>query len=136
MAQNKLKNLIITSLTLIVVAIYFPLANAAAESSAGTYDFQKQSGLNATGNAAGFTTGAETMSIDSIIATVLYSGLSLVGIIFFAYIIYGAYIWMTSRGNDEKVKAATTTLTNSIIGFIITLSAYVITYFLVNFFWK
>lgn len=118
------------------MAIYFPLANVAAESSAGTYDFQKQSGLNVTGDAAGFTTGADTTPINSIIATVLYSGLSLVGIIFFAYILYGAYLWMTSRGNDEKIKDATTTLINSIIGLIVTLSAYVITYFLVNFFWK
>lgn len=136
MAQNKIKNLIITSLVFTMVAIYFPLANVAAKSNTGTYDFQKQSGLNVTGNTAGFTTGAETTPINSIIATVLYSGISLVGIIFFAYILYGAYIWMTSRGNDEKVKEATTTLINSIIGLIITLSAYVLTYFLINFFWQ
>jgi len=135
MGQNKLKNLIISGLIFTAVAVYFPLANVTAESTTGTYDFQKQSGLNATGNSAGFTTGAETTPLDSVMATVIYSGLSLVGIIFFAYILYGAYLWMTSRGNDQKIKDATTTLTNSIIGFIVTLGAYVITYFLINFFW-
>lgn len=131
MINSKLKNIIISGLLLC------PQISLAAN-GAGTYslnDFQEKSGLDAAGKAAGFAIGANTTPVDSIIASVLYSGLSLVGILFFAYIIYGAYIWMTSRGNDEKVKSATTTLTNSIIGLIITLGAYAITYFLINFFW-
>lgn len=138
MTKNKTKNLVFSGLILTLLLIA-PHYSSAAGSSAGTYDvnaFQENSGLDAAGKAAGFAIGGNTTPINTIISTVLYSGLSLVGILFFAYLVYGAYIWMTSKGNEEKVKAAATTLTNSIIGLIITLSAYAITYFLINFFWK
>lgn len=134
MTKSKIKNLTVRGLILIIFLI-IPLFHVTADQN-GSYDFQKQSGLNAAGSAAGFVTGADTTPLDLIIATVLYSVLSLVGILFFAYLIYGSYLWMTSRGNDEKVKEATTTLTNSIIGLIITLGAYAITFFVINYFWK
>lgn len=134
MTKTKIKNLVIRGVLSILILLALPSALAAE--SGGSYDFQKQSGLNAAGSAAGFAIGTESTPVNNIIATVLYSGLSLVGILFFAYIIYGAYIWMTSRGNDDKVKGATTTITNSIIGLIITLGAYAITYFLIQFFWE
>lgn len=57
------------------------------------------------------------------------AALSLVGIIFFIFIIYGGYQWMVGRGNEEDAKKAIETIFASIIGLIIVLFAYAITTF-------
>ena len=131
MKNHRLKRIIT-----IGAVVILSLAYSQASLADGSYDFQKQSGLDGAGSAAGFETGANSTPVNTIISSALYTVLSLVGIIFFAYLLYGAYIWMTSRGNEEKVKEATNTLTNAIIGLIVTLSAYVLTYFLISNFWS
>lgn len=55
--------------------------------------------------------------------------LGILGIIFLALVIYAGYNWMTARGNEEKITKAKSTLITSIIGLVIIVSAYVITYF-------
>lgn len=49
--------------------------------------------------------------------------LSLTGIIFVAYIIYGGFMWLTSGGNEEKITKAKSILRNGIIGLIVIFSA-------------
>ncbi|MFA5155716.1 MAG: pilin [Patescibacteria group bacterium] len=127
MPQQKLKNLINIGIIIILSLAYFHISLA--------YDFRQNSGLDATGDAAGFEIGANATPLNVIIGDVLYTVLSLVGIAFLAYLLYGSYTWMTSRGNEEKVKAATNTLVNSIIGLIVTLAAYALTYLIVSQFW-
>ncbi|MFA5184544.1 MAG: pilin [Patescibacteria group bacterium] len=127
MRLEKLKKLISVGTIIVLSVFYFQAALAA-----GSYDFQKESGLDDIGKSAGFEIGANSTPVNTIISSVLYTLLSLVGIVFFAYLIYGAYTWMTSRGNEEKIKEATTTLINAIIGLIVTLSAYILTYFIVS----
>ena len=55
--------------------------------------------------------------------------LSLLGVIFIILIIYAGYNWMTAAGNEEKVTKAQDTIKRAIIGLIIIVSAYAITYF-------
>lgn len=55
--------------------------------------------------------------------------LSLVGMIFFALTVYAGILWMTASGNEEQVGKALTILKAALVGLIITLSAYSITYF-------
>lgn len=66
--------------------------------------------------------------IGSIIETVL----SFIGVIFLLLMLYAGITWMTSFGNDEKVKKAKELITNAIIGLIIVLAAYAITSFIGN----
>jgi len=101
---------------------------------AQNYNFITNSGLGTAANTAGYDTGATT-SVESLVGSVIMALLSFVGVIFLGLVIYGAIIWMTAEGNDEKVKKAKSILTDSIIGLVITLSAYAITFFLINFFW-
>lgn len=98
------------------------------------YNFIKDSGAQKTGEAAGFDISENSTSIDSLIGTIIYVCLSLVGVTFFSILLYGAYNWMTSRGNDEKIKQATNTIINAIIGLVVTLGAYIISYFLISYF--
>ena len=49
-----------------------------------------------------------------------------------AYLIYGGYLWMTARGNEETLEKAKKIIRGSIIGIIIVFSAYAITYFVIS----
>jgi len=85
--------------------------------------------LEITAKAAGFT---EPRSIPEIIGAIIGTFLSFLGIIFLCLIIYGGFIWMTSRGNEIKVLKAKKIITQAVVGLIIILSAYSITYFVFN----
>lgn len=67
-----------------------------------------------------------------IISTVIQVFLSLLGIIFVILLVYGGYLWMNARGNEEQVKKAKDTIRMAIIGLVIVTSAYAITYFVFN----
>lgn len=60
--------------------------------------------------------------VSKIIKTVL----SLLGIIFLALTIYGGYLWMMARGNEQQVEKAKETIKAGVIGLAIMLSAYII----------
>ena len=57
--------------------------------------------------------------------------LGLTGIIFVLLIIYAGYQWMTAQGEEEPVKKAKATITNSVIGLIVILGAYAIYNFVI-----
>lgn len=83
-----------------------------------------------------FITGAglsaANTSVGSIIATVISAFLALLGIIFVVLILIAGYNWMTALGDEEKVTKAKNTLQRAIIGLIIIVAAYAITYFVFN----
>lgn len=58
--------------------------------------------------------------------------LSLVGVIFMALTVYAGILWMIAGGEDEKVTKAKDILQAAVIGLIITVSAYSITYFVTS----
>ncbi|MDD5071283.1 MAG: hypothetical protein PHQ42_00940 [Patescibacteria group bacterium] len=55
--------------------------------------------------------------------------LSFLGIIFTVLMIYGGYLWMMARGNQEQVTKAKELIINAVIGLVIVVAAYAITYF-------
>jgi amino acid transporter len=77
---------------------------------------------------SGYETADETTFAD-ILSMVIRAFLSLLGIIFLVLIIVAGYNWMTAGGNDEKVTKAKSTIARAIIGLIIIVAAYAITYF-------
>ncbi len=60
--------------------------------------------------------------------------LSVLGAVFIIFIIYAGYLWMTASGNEQKVEKASQILKESIIGLIIVLGAYAISYFVLSLF--
>lgn len=77
---------------------------------------------------AGFKKKDLVASIGSVINTVL----ALLGVILVVLIIYGGFLWMTAGGNEEQIKKAKKFLSNAIIGLVIVLAAYSITFFVVD----
>lgn len=65
-----------------------------------------------------------------IIGRVIRYGLGLMGMIFLGYMIFAGYLFLTAAGNDDQVMRAKKILQNSVLGVIITLSAYSITAFI------
>lgn len=70
-----------------------------------------------------------TGEVETFAGTVVKTALALVGTIFFLLTIYAGILWMTAGGDEENITKATSILKASVIGLIITLSAYAITFF-------
>ena len=128
MTKKIIKNL---TICLLSIAFVFVLMT---QTKAAVYDFATNSGLNTTANVAKYTT-TETSTIEDIICTVINIILGLVGVIFMGLVIYGGFTWMTAQGNEENVKKANKILFAALFGLIVTLAAYVISYFLIGYFW-
>lgn len=92
-------------------------------------DWQQQ--LQKTQSPSGYKTGAD-QTIEAIIGKIIKIVLSVLGIIFLCLMIYGGYLWMTASGSEEKISKAKSIITNSTIGLIIVLSAYAVTYFIIE----
>jgi len=88
-----------------------------------------QGGLDEIGDQAYGETGAPEKSIESIIASVVKTILSLLGIIFVVLLIVGGFKYMTSGGSEDKIEEAVKQIRNAVIGLVIIAAAYAITYY-------
>jgi amino acid transporter len=77
---------------------------------------------------SGYSETTDQTSVSAIAGTIVSAFLSLLGVIFVALIIYAGVTWMTAEGDEEKVKKAKKTMSNAIIGLILTVSATAIYY--------
>lgn len=74
----------------------------------------------------------DNTTLTNIVGNVINGFLNLLAIIFLIIIIMDGYKYMTARGDEDKVKIAIAGIRRGIIGLIIILSAWGITYFVVN----
>jgi len=75
---------------------------------------------------AGFNFSA---NIGNVVRLIIEGFLGLLAVIFIILIIYAGYNWMTAAGDEAKVTKAKETIQRAIIGLIIIVAAYSITYF-------
>lgn len=68
-------------------------------------------------------------SMAGIVGIVIKTFLGILGVLFLAYILYAGYNWMTAQGDEEKVTKAKDTIQRAVIGVIVCIAAYAITYF-------
>lgn len=118
--MNKFKNLKAIAFLFLVQLVAAPFALAA---SVKTDDLNKQdtalmaqSGLSGNSNLA------------TIISILIQTILGFLGIVFLVLTIMSGFKWMTSEGNDAEIKKAKDSLKSSIIGLLIVIAAYTITY--------
>ena len=67
-----------------------------------------------------------------IIASLIRYAIALVGVIFLALIVYGGFLFMTSKGEPDKINKAKDVLKNGIIGLAIILASYAIVSFIIS----
>jgi amino acid transporter len=115
----------ILSLTNIFFFI-LPVIGRAAE-----FDKDINDQLNAMNEKADIMTGGSNAgaTLGKTISYVIQGFLGLLGIIFIILMLYAGYNWMTASGDEAKVQKAKDTIQRAVIGLIITVAAYGITYF-------
>jgi len=91
---------------------------------------ESKSPLSEAGKEMGFNTKAT--GINPVFATIIQIALSFLGVIFIVLMVYGGYLWMTASGSEERVTKAKKLITAAIVGLLIVLAAYAITWFVVN----
>jgi hypothetical protein len=123
------KALIVLTLFIIISANFYFIKNVNAEDTAKTSAVNQ---LQAAGSPWGGGKPTGNDSLAGIMATAIKAFLGLLGIIFLVLIIYAGFTWMTAQGEEEKVTRAKETLQRAIIGLIIIVAAYSITYFVFN----
>lgn len=82
--------------------------------------------------AQSFGQSTKPTDIRVIVGNIINVVLSLMGIIFVSLMVYSGYNWMTSVGDQTKIKKAQETIQKAIIGLVIILMAYGITQFVIN----
>lgn len=68
--------------------------------------------------------------VNTMIGKIITVLLGFVGVIFFVMIFMAGYQWLMSGGNADSIKKAKQRLTNSIIGLVVVLAAYLVTVFI------
>lgn len=120
MVKNKINNLKIALFLFVTQLSLASIVKAASIDTAGLDAQDKalmaQSGLSGNTNLA------------TIISVLIQTVLGFLGIIFLALTIMAGFKWMTSQGNEEEIKKAKSSITNSVIGLLIVIAAYTITY--------
>lgn len=111
-------------LTFFFFSMFFAFAwQAQAESP--FWDMAKNSGIEQIGNVYNASSGPEDIRVA--VAGIVKAFLSLLGIIFLVLLVLAGFKWMTSQGNDEKVKEAIDQIKTAVIGLLVIMAAYGIT---------
>ena len=71
---------------------------------------------------------ADKANLADVVGTIINVALSLVGIIFLLLMVYGGYLWLASRGEESEIEKSKEIIKSSIIGLVIVMSAYAITF--------
>lgn len=74
---------------------------------------------------AGYNTDPELAQtgLAEIVGSMAGVFISLMGVIFMAYVIYGGFLWMTAGGNEDSVSKAKKIIRDGVIGIIVVLAA-------------
>lgn len=114
---------------LFLLSLFFIVAQPV---KADITDAFKNSRLTGFANNMGYDATASSTTVEGVVGIALKAIFSLLGVIFMIYIIYGGALWMTASGSEERIKEAQTIIKRAIIGLLITVLSYSITYFVVD----
>ncbi len=126
----KKKSFLFLILALLIIGWFWAGINMggvvkAADNSSQSAGEQVLGNLGATGRASGLT----DKPLVDVVAVVIKGTLGLVAVIFFIMIVIAGFSWMTAGGNEQTVSNAKKNIGNAIIGLIVILFSYAITYF-------
>jgi len=105
-----------------------PAAPPAAPTGGNLYEKMSKSSADTGFTGAGLSGG----ELQQVVPNIIRGFLGILGIICVVLIIYAGYLWMTAGGNEEQVTKAKKLITNAVIGLIIIMLAYSISYFVIK----
>ena len=95
--------------------------------------FEKDGPLGKAADEAGYKIVDDAVgTTEELVGKIVRVVLSFLGVIFLVLIIYGGYMWMLARGNEQQVEKAKNVIIAAIIGMIIVLAAYAISGFIID----
>ncbi|MFH1430819.1 MAG: hypothetical protein ABIG71_04895 [Candidatus Uhrbacteria bacterium] len=106
--------------------VFTPISGALAAGNEALLNAAAQFGTTMTN--AGIT---QTRGVEYVVGGVIKAALSIIGVLFFVYMVYAGYLWLTAHGETEPITKAKKILSGAVIGLAITFAAYAITYFVV-----
>ncbi len=121
-----MKKILSIIFSLLFIFTLVPIVQAGLNDAFGNGSMQE-----IVGQKAGFETAGEN-NLENTISNVITLVLSFLGIIFISLLIYGGVNWMTAGGNESKIESSKKLIKQAIIGIIVVLGAYTITYFILN----
>jgi len=82
-------------------------------------------GLRVAGNGIGYSTGDKTTLAERV-GKILSISTTFLGVVFLGLMMYGGFIWMIARGNEQEVAKAKNIIIYAVIGLVVVLAAYAI----------
>lgn len=76
--------------------------------------------------------GTTETDISNVVGKAINAALTLVGITFLILMVYAGYLWMTARGEEAPIENAKKIVRAAIIGIVLVMSAYAITFFVTS----
>lgn len=117
----------------ITTALFLPAVARAAEGPGlgSVFEVLKIVGQRTCGGpCVSFAENLQNDPASIIVGQVISIVLSFLGIILLGLLIYGGFIWMTARGEEEKVEKAKQIITQAIVGIVIIMAAYAVSFFI------
>lgn len=122
------------AICLFVFAPIASLPGANMASASTTDDINKY--LNTAGDKGfGYNT-TNTPLLGSVVGKIITAILGFTGTIAFIIFLYGGFLWLTARGNEEQVAEAKKYLTNGVLGVVVIVLAYSAAYFVTSVLYK
>ena len=123
------KSLMLTALLFIPV-----LAHAATEASESV-QHSIISGLGDAAREADLPLNESNVSgaeLPDLAGQVIGTALSMIGVLFFILAVYGGFVWMTAKGESERVERGKETVIAATIGVVIIVASYALTNFVLK----
>lgn len=120
--QKKLQNKKLSFKKVFFVAFFLFFAATMMASVVLAEDY----GLKTTAD-VGYGEDKYQTDVPGTIGKVIGAVLAFVGIVFLILVIYGGFMWMFARGNEQEVTKARDLIISAVVGLIIVLAAYAIT---------
>lgn len=106
----------------LMAGLFLPFLVSAASKTSDNLKFVGEQGN------APYQPIGQSNDLASLVGIVIQAFLSLLGVIFLVYMLYAGYNWLIAQGDEEKVTKAKDTIRRAVIGLIITIAAYAISY--------
>jgi cytochrome bd-type quinol oxidase subunit 2 len=116
-----------------VIVLFFPIIVCNAQTLKDAFTDDQTKPLGSIRQGAGYDqVTAGQNDAESVAGKVINIFLSILGVVFLILMILGGYHWMTAAGDEQKVTKAKSTITAAIIGLIIVVAAYAITFYVMK----
>lgn len=119
------KNILVFACLIVIVTL--PLLVSAGSEAFNNLE-AVGAGESLGGSAAPYQPIGQNNDLASIVGIVIQAFLGILGVLFLVYMLYAGYNWLIAQGDEEKVTKAKDTIRRAIIGLIITIGAYAISF--------